>query len=332
MNRVQTWYSTQPKALRALLTINVAVYLVWILIGQFVPAIGGFMANHLALNPGIPGVLYEPWQVLTYNFLHVGIGLGGFLHVLFNMLWLVWIGREYEEMHGAAHLMAVYLITGVGGGVLSVLLANTIGGGFFPPNVPIHGASGAVLGLMAVVATKYPYKSIALFLLGPVRLVWIVVGFLVLDVLLFSGTAIGAHMGGALAGFLMAKGMQRGMDLTSWANVLVRARSPKRGPAKTASRGPARRAATAEPEGSLLARLDGWLARRTGRAETAERAAPPTMRTAPPPVTSRRRPSPNVIPPDSEAEIDRILDKISAEGLGSLTREERRTLDEASQT
>jgi membrane associated rhomboid family serine protease len=331
VNRAQSWYRTQPKALKALLTINVALYLVWILVGQFVPAVGAFLYNHVALTPALPDVLFEPWQVLTYNFLHIGGGLGGLLHVLFNMLWLVWIGREYEEMHGSAHMLAVYILTGVGGGVISIALAAAIGGGLFPPNAAIHGASGAVLGLMAVVATTYPYKSIALIFIGTVRLGWGIVGFLVLDILIFSGTSISAHLGGALTGFLMAKGMQKGMDLTSWADVLLRIRAPKRPAPRTSSRGPARSAA-AEGErapGSVLGKLDTWLARRAAAEESAAAPSAPTRsRSATPPRAVKREAAPV---PDIQSEVDRILDKISEQGYDALSAEEKRTLLDASQ-
>ncbi|HMB94214.1 MAG TPA: hypothetical protein VKP65_25415, partial [Rhodothermales bacterium] len=72
MNRFQTWYSALPRALRTLLTINVVIYVFWVLLFAHIPATKDFVFAHLALNPNLPDILFEPWQLLTYNFLHLG--------------------------------------------------------------------------------------------------------------------------------------------------------------------------------------------------------------------------------------------------------------------
>ena len=318
MNQIQAWYRAQPRAIRVLLTINVAAYVLWLLPLRFIGPIAAFVANHLALNPMFPGVLFEPWQLVTYNFVHLGTGLGGFLHILFNMLWLVWIGRDYEDTHGAARLMAAYLITGVGGGILSVILAN-LAPSLFGASY-IYGASASVIGVITLVAVRYPYKSIALLVIGTVRLIYVVIAFLVLDLLLWSGdVAVSAHLGGALFGFLMAKAEGGGMDLSSWAGVFFRDRTRRR---KQTVR-------TTDEEESMLSRLENWLASRSPEREDEDE---------PPPKKDKRR-SASVYPFRSsgaetqtatESEIDRILDKISEQGYDALTDEEKRILYEAS--
>ena len=85
MSQFQLWYNSQPRAIRLLLTINVVVYLVWRLVLVHIDAAQLFVYMHVALNPGIPGILFEPWQLLTYSFLHLSGGMGGLLHILFNM-------------------------------------------------------------------------------------------------------------------------------------------------------------------------------------------------------------------------------------------------------
>ena len=311
VNRFQAWYRAQPRALRVLLTINVAVYVLWVFVLAHFGVTNAFVRNHLALNPDLPGLLFEPWQLITYNFLHIGGGLGGFLHVLFNMLWLVWIGREYEEMHGAHQLLGVYLLAGLGGGLLTVLLhALFPGAAVFAGSV--HGASASVIGIAMAVAITYPYKKIGLLLIGPIRLIYLVAAFLVLDVVFLlsgsSGTAVGAHLGGALFGFFIAKGEERGMDLTGWARLFFHDRRSQ--PAATRS------------SGGVLDRMEAWLGRRLGREETAgddeERSSTRTARRT------------STAPTQDETEVDRILEKISAQGMESLTEEERRILYEAS--
>lgn len=317
MNQFQSWYRMQPRALRALLTINVVIYVLWVVVLMRVGATQVFFLEHLALNPALPGVLFEPWQLVTYNFLHLSPGFWGFLHILFNMLWLVWIGREYEELHGAHRLLALYLLTGIGGGLLTVLFYAA-----FPGNVIVYGASASVIGVMTAVAIKYPYKSIALIFIGTVRLIYVVIGFLVLDLLLSSGssTAITAHLGGALCGFLYAKAEDRGWDLAGWARVFF----PDRRAARTRGR-----SAPAEKAG-VLGRMESWLSSKGGgrggvRGGASEREA------AVYPISSAGTAQTPVEPKTSaEEEVDRILDKISARGYDALTDEEKRLLYEAS--
>ncbi len=318
MNRLQSWYRAQPRALRTLLTINVVIYLGWVLLlGRIVP-VEGFVRDHLALNPALPGILVEPWQLVTYNFLHIGPGVGGFIHILINMLWLVWIGREHEEMHGPHQLVALYLITGVGGGVLTVVLHA-----LFPTVAfftgPVHGASASVLGVMTAVAFLYPHRKIGLFLLGTIRLLYLVLIFLALDLVFRLGgqTAVGAHFGGALFGFLFVKVEQRGVNLTSWARFFFRER---------------RAARAAGHEGaSLLERLEARLASRSKEKPGAASRGEGRKKASRSPMAKLRalQPTEEVVEP-LESEVDRILDKISEQGFDALTEEERRVLEEAS--
>ena len=94
LQRFRVWYAAQPRALRTLVAINVVLYLLWQIVFIHIDVVAEFVWQQLALNPDVPGVLFEPWQFLTYAFLHLQPGLGGLLHVGFNMLWLWWIGRD----------------------------------------------------------------------------------------------------------------------------------------------------------------------------------------------------------------------------------------------
>src|SRR5690625_3418000 len=107
--------------MKALLTINVAVYVLWALILVHIPAVRAFVYNFVALNPEVPLILFRPWQMVSYNFIHLGVGFFGFLHLAFNMLWLYCIGKEYEELNGSHRLLSIYLLGGLGGGLLTVL-------------------------------------------------------------------------------------------------------------------------------------------------------------------------------------------------------------------
>lgn len=308
MNRFLTWYRLQPPALRALLTVNVVIYVLWQVVFVHVGVVAAFVGRHLALNPAWPGITFEPWQLLTYSVLHLNVGFWGFLHLLFNMLWLVWIGREYEELHGSARLLGLYVFGALGGSLLTVLL-HALFPGVMAFSGPVHGASAAVLAVMTTVGVLYPYKSIGLFLIGTVRLIWVVVGFLVLDILFLAGggNSVSAHLGGALFGLLFAKAAQQGVDLSAWAEVFFGGRRPRR---RAPAKAPARRRFEAIFPGGRAARAEADRPRARASAEAeAPRAAPASS---------------------LEREVDRILDKISAQGYDALTDEEKRVLYEAS--
>ena len=288
--------------MRALLTINVVAYLAWQILRFFDP-IEGFVWNYLALNPELPGILLQPWQLVTYNFLHLSSGLPGLIHIGFNMLWLYWIGKEYEEMHGAERMFALYMIGGVSGGLLTVLLYNLMPGlGLFAGVV--HGASASVVGLLLAVGVLYPYKKIRLFILGTWKLLYIVIGFLIIDFLFAltgSTSSISAHWGGALGGFLFARAERGGVDVTSWAGFFVGTRKRRKKKKKT-----------------WVDRIEDWLTGGDPASAESERSAPP----------SRARDGTSQA---AEEEIDRILDKISEQGYDALSDEEKRILKEASQ-
>ncbi len=316
MNQFSTWYYRQPAALRTIITINVVVYVV----SQFIsPRAGGlwpaafqFIQEHFALHPVFPDILFEPWQVVTYSFMHAGL-----LHIGINMLLLFWVGREFERMHGRQQFWTVYLITGVGGAVFCLLLSPLVpsiaGGVVGGRSVPVVGASAAVMGVLMTVAILYPYKKIRLLFFGTVPLLWAVVGFLAIDALQAlssSGTAVAAHWGGALTGFLFAKVLRDEIGVPSWMAPLFGGKRRR-----------SRRSPSREP--TLLDRLKNLLGggASDGTKETGPRSRPTSSDGAPADRSSTR-----------STEVDRILDKISEQGYESLSDEEKQTLYDASQS
>ncbi len=326
--RLRLWYAAQPEAMRILLAINVALYLVWQIVLIHIPVTRTFVLEHVALNTALPGILFEPWQLITYSFLHLQPGLGGLLHVGFNMLWMVWIGREYEQLRGPARLFGTYVIGGLGGALLTVLLAALFpASGLFGGMV--HGASAAVLAIMMVVATEYPQKAIALMFIGVVRLKYVVLGFLALDVLFLAGsnTSVSAHAGGVIAGWAIAR---LGPVATDWANLFFGSmRSSRHRP-------------PAAGKWNVLHALEQRLASRGGSSGSGSGSSSSTARVfrMPSAKDPDRRADPghraaaDIDSADDtplERQVDIILDKISESGYDSLTTEEKRILLKASE-
>ena len=306
VNRIRLWYASQPRAFRVLLAINVVLYLAWNLVGVYIGGVRSFVIDHVALNPDWPGILFEPWQLLTYAFLHLSPGLGGLLHILFNMAWMLWVGGDYEVKYGPGRILGAYLLGAIGGALLTVAL-HALFPSFGPFGGPVHGASGAVLALMTMVAVHQPHERIGLMFIGVVRLIHVVIGFLVLDILFLSsgGTSVSAHLGGVLTGYLLGKRALEGKHPTPWADAFFPSRSSFR----------------SRSDQGMLQRMEAWLAdRNAGNAENAAADNRGSIRTQPSDGKGL----------DPEAEIDRILDKISAHGYDALTEEEKRRLVDTS--
>jgi hypothetical protein len=168
----------------------------------------------------------------------------------------------------------------------------------------VYGASASVLGVMAAVATLHPNKSIALLFIGVLPLKYVVIGFLVFDLLINvgSGVAVTAHLGGALFGFLFARLQREGWTFGGTGS---QARSSKKG----------------DGGGGFLGKLDAWLGNRTEKETKPKRGT----RRIDSSLTDVK-----VVSEVDQKEVDRILDKISEKGYDSLSEEEKRILYEAS--
>ncbi len=316
LDRFRRWYRLLPPALRLLMTVNTVLFVAWIFV-SLSQAASQFVVEYLALTPS-PRAFLRPWQLLTYSVLHLQLGFWGLIGFAFDMLWLYWMGRDYEETYGSHRLFGLYVLTALGGALLAVL-----GGAVFPDGrlFPVAGAMAPVFGVLCCVATLHPNRGIGLFLLGVVPLKWLATGFLVLLVLFSLGHPALAlvYVGGAGTGFLFAKAQQNGTDLAAWAQAFFPSRTQRSAP-------PPR---SGEPEG-VLSRLERWLAGRSKAAPTPRRAAAPPPPSEPP-RRAKRRSRPAEPPAAGPADIDRILDKINERGYDALTEEEKRILYEASQ-
>src|SRR6266571_3100077 len=142
----------------------------------------------------------QPWTFLTYMFVHANL-----LHLAFNLLALFVFGSPVEERMGSGSFLFYYLLCGLGGAALSLVLMQ------FRPLDVVVGASAAVYGVMLAFAWAWPDQPIYVFPLpAPIPAKWLVtfaVGIsLVLALLdMSSGVAHLAHLGGFATGFLYLK-------------------------------------------------------------------------------------------------------------------------------
>jgi membrane associated rhomboid family serine protease len=187
-----------PPVTRALLIANVAVFVLQYLSGPL-------LVSSLALWPfgsdQFPGApVFQPWQVLTYGFLHEGPA-----HLFFNMLALYMFGGDVEGLLGSRRYLIYYLLCVIGAAVTQLVVMGNID----RPPVPTVGASGGVFGLLLAFGMAFPQRRIML-LFPPIPMpAWLFVTLYgLLELYLgVTGTSQGvahfAHLGGMVAGFLL---------------------------------------------------------------------------------------------------------------------------------
>ena len=233
--RFQLWRTALPPALRLLHTVNLASYLLFVVLGM-ASFFGGppieSVLRWLWLPATPAGIAAAPWTPLTYAFTNAYLGFFGLISFAFGFYWLNWIGRDYEETYGSHRLFAVYVAGALGGALLAVAL-----GALLPtaPLRPYFGLWTPVTAVLCALATLHPDRQVGLFLLGVVSFKWIAIGFVVLS-LAFSGDL--TVLGAALAGYAFARVQRSGRDPGAWAAPLFGQRRPKKAATATAGRRP----------------------------------------------------------------------------------------------
>ncbi len=172
-----------------LILINILVLVVVTVVNAVAPF---NIAQALLGLPAGWGVILRPWTLITYMFTQTDV-----LQAVFNMLWFYWFGTMLEHISSRRRLLTVYILSGIGGGML-FMLASAQGQG-------LEGASSAVMGVVALVACSIPNHRINLFLLGEVKVKWI--GLVTILIFSFGGGSVAtnmAHAGGVIVGLLIA--------------------------------------------------------------------------------------------------------------------------------
>jgi len=156
----------------------------------------------LALQPDLVIHHFYLWQLVTYLFLH-----GGWFHIIFNMFALWMFGSDLESLWGGKKFLAYYFVTGIGAGILDVVLND-----IFRHNIPTAtiGCSGAVYGLLLAYGMLFPERVIYLYMIIPIKAKWFVVIMGAIEFVSSFGNGSGishfAHLGGMLFGFLYLRG------------------------------------------------------------------------------------------------------------------------------
>lgn len=275
---------------------NVLVYIIVVLIGVFsvlfnAGNIGREIIGYVELPSSLTLLLNRPWTLFTYMFLHEQ-----FMHILWNMLALYVFGKIFIDFYSIRHFVGTYIIGGLFGGIAFVLSYNLFP--YFAPyvhNSYLVGASASVLAIVVASAVRNPGYRINMLLVGSVKLSTFALITVAISVLMLAGNNAGgnfAHLGGAVAGWLIASMLNRGVDVTSAVNKPV-----------------------------------DWIATLFKKSFSCKRKKGKFKYSA----GSRRADYEyNAHKRATEAEIDKILEKIKKGGYASLTEEEKKRLFDAS--
>ena len=286
--------SDSPRVTRAvqwLLALNIGVYFLQLtLFGS------DAIYSALALDPArFPA---NWWTVLTYMFVHAWLA-----HLAFNMFTLWMFGPRLEQEWGTRTFVWFYLCSGIGGAVAHLI---------FAPHTAVIGASGAISGVLVAYALNWPDEEVYLFGVIPMRSRWLVVALLAMTIIfaLSPSSRIDwtAHVGGMAFGWIFLKlysvgGINR---VRGWVSA-VPDESEDMPRAVPRNRSPMRD-------------------RAAGVDEVVERSNAIVLREPKPIQHIPKQESAK----DYAAKVNRVLDKISQQGIESLTRDERRILEEMS--
>ena len=213
----------QGNLLSRLIYVNLGVFVLIKIIGVFffLFNLSGYqIIDILALPAESKKLLSKPWTIITYMFVH-----NGFIHLIFNLLWLYFGGTIFLKYLSNKQLVSTYILGGLTGGLFYVIAYN-----YFPVFESVLeqsialGSSASVLSILIAIATYLPNYIVNLTFIGKVKLKHIAIFSIILDLILIpQGNAGGhiAHLGGAFYGFYFSRQLLKGKDTSRWFDYLM---------------------------------------------------------------------------------------------------------------
>lgn len=292
-------YATLDTSGKLITLLAITSIVGWIMNRLYAPLYGQFVLPREFLP-----ALLQPWSYITYGFLHSGL-----FHLLGNALGLFYAGQFFLNIFSRRQYLSLFFAGVLAGGV-----AFTLGTVIFPTwfvASGVVGASAGVFALIIFVCTYFPENEVRLIFFN-VKLKYIAYAFVAynafaLTARLGAGSGLG-HLAGMAIGYYAAIRMKDGIDvLEGLANVGDFFANLFQSSSKSGS-----------SSGSPLSRKQKK--KSTSRMKTVYRNAGNSSKQG---AKSSKAAAPN------QAEIDKILDKISASGYESLSKAEKDTLFKA---
>ena len=210
-------WSKENNALVKIILINVIIFIGASFIEVFLTLSGAgnlfkLIINKLMLPASFTSFILQPWSLISYFFLHLN-----FTHILWNMLFLYWFGKIIQDNIGNNAVISLYVLGGIIGGLSYMALFNIIP--YYENRISeslMLGASAGVFSIVAGSATLLPNYTFYLLFLGPVRIKYIALFYILLSFLDVTGSNAGgeiAHLGGAFIGYLFIRQLQNGINM-----------------------------------------------------------------------------------------------------------------------
>ena len=210
-------WNKDNNALVKIILINVVVFVSASFIEIFLTLSGAgdafkLFINKLMLPASFTTFITQPWSLISYFFLHLG-----FTHILWNMLFLYWFGKIIQDNVGNNAVISLYVLGGIIGGLSYMALFNIIP--YYDNRISeslMLGASAGVFSIVAGSATLLPNYTFYLLFLGPIRIKYIALFYILLSFLDVTGSNAGgeiAHLGGAMIGYLFIRQLQNGVNM-----------------------------------------------------------------------------------------------------------------------
>lgn len=176
------------------------------------------LTSNLTLPLGGARFLQKPWTLLTYMFVQEDL-----FHILWNMVTFYWFGKLLSYYTATKKIIPLYILGGIAGGLIAMFSVSVIP--MFQGYAAVQrltGASAAVTAIIVASATLVPDVKMNVLLIGPVKLLYIAVFVIFIDVLNLAsnGEVAGniSHLGGALMGYFFIVQYKKGRDMSKWIN------------------------------------------------------------------------------------------------------------------
>ena len=162
---------------------------------------------------------WQLWTLITYIFVH-----GDIFHIAFNLIFIASLGKIVLGLIGPRKFLLLFFLTGIFGALIHILVE--------PKDLPLVGASASAFGLLAAVGMLIPNQvfHVLLFMIIPIRCrpKHLAMGIIIVEIIFFiidrlaadqqiplvSGIAHGAHLGGALVGWIFIKSLKVNLSMS----------------------------------------------------------------------------------------------------------------------
>lgn len=215
LNRLQIKFKSF-NVIEQIIVLNVGVFILSALFGALKGDV--WLIRYLELPRDVFDLIYQPWSILTYGFVHYD-----FFHLLFNMLVLHYIARILFNLFQKRLILNIYLLGIIFGGMAYLLVYNLFDDSYLKSVGVLVGASAGVRALLIFLCVYLPDNEVRILSFN-IKLLYIALVMIGFDFLGLVGANQGgniAHLGGALLGYLYAVQFKNGKDLGSGFNKFV---------------------------------------------------------------------------------------------------------------